>query len=211
MEFSRSPAVSYTEETGGGGGIEEDVNRRLNSGNCRQKLNDVLKALGKEKIKDKKSGKTGFDGLMAQFFDGRVDPRVGGHPRKGTSAYSSDTGKITLDTTPSRGDPNSAPDVRLTEALSSDMLHEGLHGATRSGFSHKEIFKAIAKVDNLKFIDFTNDRLAALANIGKTPQNTDKSSYDSSMYSNIMDTWLNKTCGGNSTEWDTRFKQYERP
>lgn len=163
--------------------IQNEVNRRLDTGDCRKKLNQLLSALGAKNLKY--NGKTGIDALVAKFFgENKVVERVGG----GFSDYDSETGIINMNVDPSRGQ-NIVP---LAQLLGTEFIHEALHGARGNGyFSHGDIYQAMAKLDGVDFKKFSKDRKEQLKK--QNSKNTDK---DSAMYRDAMNAWINKYCGG---------------
>lgn len=159
--------------TGGGGtgDLEKEVDKRLNSGDCRQKLNDVLKAL----LKNKGAGKTGIDELVKGFFtENRVIETT-----EGLSEYDFKNGNIVMNVNSEK------------RGIGIEFIHEALHGARRSSFSHEAIFRAMAKVDGINFKKFKKDRSEQLKN-----QNSKNKDRDSAMYRDAMNSWINKHCGG---------------
>ena len=125
------------------------------------------------KLKNKE-GATGIDALVAKFFDeGRVI-----ETESGNSHYDPEDKTITM---------NTAPDM---QGVDLEFFHESFHGARKSGYSHKSIYKAMAKVDGVNFKQFSKDREKQLKE-QKSPS-TDK---DSAMYGSAINSWINKHCG----------------
>jgi RHS repeat-associated protein len=170
--------------------VESAVNERLNSGDCRKKLNDLLKALGKGNLKDKKTGKTGFDALVAQFFGENKVQETG----SGYSNYNPENGVITMNTDSTRGQGITT----LNMVIGTEFIHEALHGATGQGsyFSHGAIVKAICKIEGVDYKALKKGQKALKG----------KGANDSSLFESPMNAWISKYCGEDRNSlWDNDY------
>jgi len=168
---------------GGGGGVGGSTAQSMTS-ECLDKLNALLKTLLGEKafakLTNRETQASGFEALMANFLlAGRVIGVIGGN-----SNYNPGTGIITMNIDPSRGEGFAGAWV-ATQRL--ELIHELLHGARPSGFSHRDIYKAMADVDGLDFRKFSKDREKELKAQGAKKN-------DDSMYRDEMNRWIRKYC-----------------
>jgi hypothetical protein len=168
-------------------GLRGEFNKRLNTGACRDKLNALLKALGK-KFKNKKAGLTGIDALAESFFSGDrpLLEKTSGH-----SNYDSGTGALTMNMSPDRGKGFANG---FWNAVGSEFIHELIHAASKSSFSHEDIVKRIAKIEGLDFKKLKKGQEAEDKKNG-TPVT------DSSLFEAPMNAWINFHCGGDASRW----------
>jgi RHS repeat-associated protein len=164
---------------GGGGGPAAPPTPAPDKEKCLAKLNDVLKTLLGEKafnkLADTKSGQIGFEALGAWYLNNN---RIVEDPSgKTLSKYDPDTGIITINTNP----------LRTEWGIRLDFIHETLHGAKSSAFSHRDIYEAMTKVDKLDFEKFSADRKKDLK-ARKQKVN------DDSMYRDGMNAWIRQYC-----------------
>ena len=154
--WSEDPPYSKTPD------LRTELGRRLNlnNGECRNKLNDLLKALGKE-FKNKKLKLQGFDALAENFLGGKKKllEKIGGD-----SNYSSGTGKITMNVDPKRGEGF----MTSIELQGFEIIHELLHAASKSGFTHEDIVEKIAEIEGLDFKKLETGEKAADKAAGNT-------------------------------------------
>jgi hypothetical protein len=180
-EYSHGPSASATAGFEGAGGNSVSSS----TADCLDKLNALLKTLLGEKafgkLTNSEINTSGFVALMANFLQaGRVHGVIGGN-----SNYDSTTGTITMNVDPARGEgfPGAWAAAQRLE-----FIHELLHGARRSGFSHEDIYKAMSVVDGLDFTKFSKDREKQLKAQGAKKT-------DDSMYRDAMNQWIRQYCG----------------
>ena len=178
-------------------GMRGELQRRLNlnNGECRKKLNELLKTLGKE-FKNKKLNLTGFDALAEKFLSSKKKLL---ESMEGDSNYNPFTKYLTMNINPTRG----IPKVPILETIGIEFIHEVIHGAEESGFLHEDIVRAISGIEGVNFAKLeAGQRAEDLANGNKNPN-------DSALFEAPFNSWLQKYCGGNGTQWDKFYQSYK--
>jgi len=160
----------------GGGG---EVASEGNEANCIDMLNAVLeRLLGKRdfgKLKNMETSTTGIEALLANFIlSGRMI-----EISEGPSNYNIASRTISINTNP----------LRSQWGITLDIIHEGLHGARKSGFTHEQIFKAMAQISGIDFRQFSRERREQLRRQGiRRPT-------DDNLYRDAMNRWIRDNCG----------------
>ena len=163
-------------DIGGGGG---EVASEGNEANCIDMLNAVLeRLLGKRdfgKLKNMETSTTGIEALLANFIlSGRMI-----EISEGPSNYNIASRTISINTNP----------LRSQWGITLDIIHEGLHGARKSGFTHEQIFKAMAQISGIDFRQFSRERREQLRRQGiRRPT-------DDNLYRDAMNRWIRDNCG----------------
>jgi hypothetical protein len=177
---------------GGGGGdgdspyqgiprLRDEFNKRLNSGNCRGKMNALFEALRSE---------SSIDQLAKKFFNGEEGKKiVSGIPRSNPEA-AAEYGNNTIRIKPL---PSNTPDTIKVSTDTSNFFHELTHAARgTNGFSHQRIAQAIAEVegDNFNSIRRQVETQAKARGL----KGADKRNFIDSRYSNRMNEWIRNNC-----------------
>ena len=163
-------------DIGGGGG---EVASEGNEANCIDMLNAVLeRLLGKRdfgQLKNMETSTTGIEALLANFIlSGRMI-----EISEGPSNYNIASRTISINTNP----------LRSQWGITLDIIHEGLHGARKSGFTHEQIFKAMAQISGIDFRQFSRERREQLRRQGiRRPT-------DDNLYRDAMNRWIRDNCG----------------
>ncbi len=163
-------------EIGGGGG---EVASEGNEANCIDMLNAVLeRLLGKKdfgKLKNIETRTTGIEALLANFI-------VSGRMREiaeGPSNYNIASRTISININP----------LRSQWGITLDIIHEGLHGTRKSGFTYEQIFRAMAQISGIDFRQFSRERREQLRRQGiRRPT-------DDNLYRDAMNRWIRDNCG----------------
>jgi hypothetical protein len=207
--FTGDPDTTYVNTTtvchffgGGGGGdtasgggppvddlgaLETEFRRRLDTGDCRQKLNDLLKALGR--------GNLDIDSFAEDFFRKRNGKQLRFEPPLTPGAAAGyDDGIIRIKPwTSDKGTPQNL------ESDTNNFEHELIHAARgKVGFSHRRIVEAMADVDGQDF-DEIKDQVEARAKQRVKEQKAKgkklkKKDVEDGFYRDLFNQWLRKAC-----------------
>jgi hypothetical protein len=155
-------------------------NQRLNNGECRNKLNALLKALDK---------KTTIDALASMFFNGTNGKKILFEPplTAGAAAGYSD-GVIRIGP---RANPNE-PSQISARGNAGNFLHELIHAASggSTGFSHSRIVEGMygeAAFRNIRDQIQTDAKAKGL-------KGDEKDKYIDNAFSGKMNAWLGQNC-----------------
>ncbi len=179
------PVDSGGGETPGGGSplveLANEFYRRLDNGKCRQKLNDLLKALG---------NKLSIDDLAVGYFLGGI---FGGKKKLLFEAPNHPTATGSYEDFTIRIRPRLANDGLRTESDTNNFEHELAHAASESsqGFSHERLIEAIADVEGQNFKSIKNQ---VKARVKAEKKKGNKTISKDGVYSGMLNKWLRKVC-----------------
>ncbi|MBA2335854.1 MAG: RHS repeat protein, partial [Blastocatellia bacterium] len=162
------------------GPIRTEFTRRLDQKDCRKKLNELFKALGR---------KTTVDAFANQFFNGTDGKQiVFGNPTNPQASASYGNGTITI------RPRNAAEPANITvQGNAGNFIHELIHAAGgRVGASHREIVEDMAEVDGTKFKSIKSQIETGLN--AKGLKGDAKSKAKDKAYSDLVNEWIGKHC-----------------